>query len=393
MHRSAAHWPPLALTVAQRSMTIHYLKSPYTCSACEMRLPDEMPKPYEVLKPYELPMPLAPFVELANGNKVVPQHYLQFTQSLGSVQEIIHDIDTLALTPIFAAQDEQGLYIQVGLIGRENYARGATTRPQKLVYGRKWRIDRDTPTSEIIQTAFLAVKKAREHEMRELLTLQIAHTGQHSAPFSTHQDLPVMASNRDLLGGSAQAAESIEAIHDLLQRVRFGERTFNVLDVLVRDSSIIVDLRLGPAPLARQQEADLAEFDDWRVSLILESFNPAHFLFSLMDTIIAKSDAMVAEEFAYKGFRRFSREHHPELIASLSTALRPYGRDLANTKFAAGFKSLNYYTDASRVPRLGRGLLAQKNRAIIRAVDDLSGHMPPDLDVDAAEFTAQKSAR
>lgn len=342
-------------------MAIHYLKSTHTCSACEA------------------PMPKAPRVVLANGNKVVPQHYLQFAQSLVSLHEIINDIDTLALTPIFAAQDEQGMYIQVGLIGRENYDRGPNTRPQKIVYGRKWRIDRDIPTSEVIQTAFLAVKKAREHEVRELLTLQDVRTGRYSAPFSSHQDLPLMASNRDLLGGSMQAAGSMDAINDLLQRVRFGERKFRVLDVLVREYSIILDLHLGPAPLARHQEADLAEFDNCTFSLVLESFNPAHFLYSLMESIIAKSDAMLAEVFAYKGFRRFSREHHPELIASLSIALRPYGRDLSDDEFAAGFKSLNYYTDAGRVPRLGQGPLAQKNRAVICAVDNLLGHLPPDF--------------
>ena len=112
-----------------------------------------------------------------------------------------------------------------------------------------------------------------------------------------------------------------------------------------------------------------------------------------METIIAKSDAMVAEVFAYKGFRRFSREHHPELIAALSIALRPYGRDLADAKFAAGFKSLNYYTDAGRVPRVGQGPLAQKNRAIISAVKNLSGHMPPDLEVNITEFIAHRSSR
>ena len=104
-------------------------------------------------------MPQAPSVLLPNGNKVVPQHYLQFKQTLLSLREIINHIDEVPSTPIFADEDEQGMYIQVGLIGRENYDRGQYSRPHKLVYGRKWRIDSDTPTSEIIQTAFLAIKK------------------------------------------------------------------------------------------------------------------------------------------------------------------------------------------------------------------------------------------
>ncbi len=325
-------------------------------------------------------MPQAPSVLLPNGNKVVPQHYLQFKQTLLSLREIINHIGEVPLTPIFADEDEQGMYIQVGLIGRENYDRGQYSRPHKLVYGRKWRIDSDTPTSEIIQTAFLAIKKAREHEVRELLTLKHIHTGRVSAPFSTHQDLPLMANNRDLLEPSYIHQEhDISAIETLLESIHFGERIVHLVNTLIRKQNSILDFRLGRAPLARQHESDLNEFDDWEFSLLVESFNPSHFLYALMDKLIAQSDAMVAEEFSYKGFKRFSRDNDPAHIASLSIALRPYERDMSNHEFATGFRELNYQTDAGRVPRLGQGALADKNRQIILSVNDLLGHMPVDL--------------
>lgn len=328
-------------------------------------------------------MPQAPSVLLSNFNRVVPQHYLQFEQTLLSLREIINDIEALPLTPIFADQDEQGMYIQVGLIGRENYDRGQESRPRKLVYGRKWRIDSNTPTSEIIQTAFLAVKKAREHEMRELLTLKDKRTGKISAPFSTHQDLPLMANNRDLLEGSNIETETdLSAIENILTSIRFGEREIYVVDSLIRKQKILLDFRLGSAPFARQHEGDLQEFDDWTFSLLIESFNPSHFLYALMDKFIAQSDAMVAEAFSYKGFKRFSRDNDPARIASLSIALRPYGRDMGNNEFTSGFRELNYQTDASRVPHLGEGALAEKNRHIIMSVTGLLGHMPVDLYVE-----------
>lgn len=343
-------------------MTVHYLKPHQACSCCEAE------------------MPQAPSVLLSNGNRVVPQHYLQFEQTLLSLREIINDIDGLPLTPIFADQDEQGMYIQVGLIGRENYDRGQQIRPSKLVYGRKWRIDSNTPTSEIIQTAFLAVKKAREHEMRELLTLKDKRTGKISAPFSTHQDLPLMANNCDLLEGSNIDTETdLRAIENILKSIRFGEREIYLVDSLLRKQNILLDLRLGSAPLARQREGDLQEFDGWIFSLLIESFNPSHFLYALMDKLIAQSDAMVAEAFSYKGFTRFSRDNHPAAIASLSIALRPYERDMAKQDFASHFRELNYQTDASRVPRMGGGALAEKNRNIILSVPNLLGHMPVDL--------------
>lgn len=351
-----------SLTLPEMTMTVHYLKPHQVCSCCE----EEMPK--------------APSVVLPNGTRVVPQHYLQFEQSLLSIREIINDIEVGPLTPIFVDEDTQGMYIQVGLIGRENYDRGQDIRPSKLVYGRKWRIDSNTPSSEIVQTAFLAVKKAREHEMRELLTLKDAQSGKISAPFSTHQDLPVMANNRDLLdvGGVAVAAD-LSTIKEVLAYVRFGEREIHLVDSVVRQQHILLDFALGAAPLARQREKDLQEFNDWTFSIIIESFNPSHFLYALMDKFIAHSDLMIAEAFSYKGFKRFSRNNDPRQIASLSIALRPYERDMAKEEFAPRFRELNYQTDASRVPSLGEGPLAEKNRAIIFSVDNLLGHLPPDL--------------
>jgi len=99
-----------------------------------------------------------------------------------------------------------------------------------------------------------------------------------------------------------QHSRVIEAV---LEKVHFGERSIHLVDMLVRENNIIVNHRLGCAPLARQKAGDLTGFDDWTFSLLFESFNPAHFLYLLMDKFIAQSDAMVAEEFSCKGFRRF----------------------------------------------------------------------------------------
>lgn len=355
-------------------MTVHYFKPHEACSCCEAE------------------MPMAPSVLLPNGNRVVPQHYLQFEQTLTSLREIINDIESLALTPIFADQDTQGMYLQVGLIGRENYDRGQYSRPQKLVYGRKWRIDSDTPTSEIIQTVFLAIKKAREHEVRELLTLKDAATGKTSAPFSTHQDLPLMANNRDLLETTSVTEKDygLATLKNLLDQIRFGERKIYITDSVIRERNILLDLRLGSSPLVRQHEGDMKEFDGWEFSLLLDSLNPSHFLYALMEKFIGQSDFLVAEEFSYKGFKRFSRDNSPALIASLSIASRPYERDMGNNEFAPRFRELNYQTDAGRVPRLGQGTLANKNRQIILSVADLLGHMPADLWV--AETSKQLKA-
>ena len=228
------------------------------------------------------------------------------------------------------------------------------------MYGRKWRIDSDTHTSEIIQTVFPAIKKAREHEVRELLTLKDTETGKTSAPLSTHHDLPLMANNRDVLEtkNATQKYYGVTTIGNLLDQIGFGERKIYITDSIFRERNILLDLRLGRSPLARQHKEDMKEFDDWAFGLPLDSFNPSHFLCALMEKFIGKSDFLVTEEFSYKGF---NRDNNPARIASLSIASRPYKRDMDNNEFAPRFLEPNYQTDTGRVPRLGQAVSKQKS--------------------------------
>jgi hypothetical protein len=329
----------------------------------------------------EMRMPHAPSVELPNGKSCIPQHYLRYQQTAESIAEIVVDIDFDAHTPIFASADHSGMYLQVGLVGRENYDRSHQLRPQKLVYGRKWRIDTDTPTSEIIQTAFLAIKKAREHEVRELLTQRDPISGKTSTPFSSHLDLPLMALNLDLVGKAEThaPAPSAERIAEFLAPVRFGQRVIEVLDVLPRpNGTLLVDLQLGELPLARQAEGDLSEFNHLSFTVLLRELSQSELLHEIMAAMVLHSDRLVDERFTYKGFARFSRVHAPARIAQLSIATRPYARDAANASFTPVFKAMNYEVDAARAPALGSGALASKNRSKIAAFGpQLAGHMPP----------------
>jgi len=330
----------------------------------------------------ESPMPYAPSVTLPNGQSHIPQHYLQYQHSAESIQRIVHDIDFSDNTPVFAGEDHQGLYIQVGLIGRENYDRLNSVRPQKLVYGRKWRINADTPTSEIIQTVFLAIKKAREHEVRELLTLKDQSTGKISTPLSNHHDLALMANNRELLLASTPTEAidedmNIETIRRYFQGIQFGQRPIYVTDIEQRrKGQFIVDFKLGISTLARQLEGDLSEYDEAEFSVIVTKKNPSAMLYALMDTLISDSDQYVEEHFTYQGYARFSRRNDPAQISVLSIASRPYARDIHNQAFNPIFKQTNYDTDASRVPSIGTGKLASKNSALIGRYHELLGHMP-----------------
>lgn len=340
----------------------------------------------------ETPIHQAPAVTLADGGSFIPQHYLRYSHTLASVQEIASRVRFADEVLIFAHEDKQGMYIQIGMVGRENYERGNTIRPLKLVYGRKWRIDADTPTSEIVQTIFLAIKKMREHEVRELLTLRDETSGKASTPFSTHHDVHVLARFAPPGTPTATTADASEAIVSWLDPVRFGQRRIALLEVNQhRGGSWIVDLVLGMLPLARAMEADLPEFNHLALTIVLKELSRSELLHQIMQAMIDHSDRAVEAAFQYQGFARFSRTLDPATIAGLSIAARPYARDARNAAFSESFKASNYEVDASRAPALGKGRLADINRHKLAQFTNLSGHMPKGLHTVAQSVQSVRS--
>lgn len=337
----------------------------------------------DALAAAERAMPLAPSVTLAPGLSVVPQHYRQYQQSLASLQQLLSEVALHTAqgvdkhTLFFADEDHAGLYVQVGLIGRENYERSHNLRPHKLVYGRKWRIDPDTPSAEVLQTAFLAAKLAHQHEIRELLTLDHPERGYTSTPMSTHQDFRLMAQHPELLRWETQTqAPTVEQAQAMLAPVRFAQRRIEVVAVWPRSQHVLVDVRLGPAPLARQQEGDWPACDNIQLTLLVTPFNRSALVHALLAALLQLVEQRVEEGFRYRGLARFSRSLDPWALGELSLATRPYGRDLGAGPFAAVFRQSNAQVDASRAPSLGHGPLADKNRALIAQHGDLLGYMP-----------------
>lgn len=327
-------------------------------------------------------MPESPRVQLPDGSFVVPQHYQQYAQTPASISAVLEKISFDEHSLLFCGQDASRMYIQVGLIGRENYERGNVIRPHKLVYGRKWSIDADTPDTEIVQTAMLAIKKAREHEVRELLCLRPPGFMTYSAALSSHQDVDVLQNQGENLKAKATPFEAEETpqsvVRDQLQQMQFGQRPILLKAFKQRENGdFLIDLEFGQAPLARMHEGDLPEYDRLEFSVIISGVE--QFVYALMDTLIQHSDRYVEEHFQYDGFARFSRTLDPFKIAAISLQTRPYSRDMKNVRFEQVFRSRNYEVDASRAARLGVGPLAEINRRKIRAIPQLQGHLPADL--------------
>ena len=95
------------------------------------------------LLPGETPLKQAPKTRLSNGSECIPQHFLEFNHDMHSIRQILKDIRYCDRYPLFVCKDSGGIYLQVGVIGTDNY-QGKNTQPLKIVYGRKWRVESGT---------------------------------------------------------------------------------------------------------------------------------------------------------------------------------------------------------------------------------------------------------
>jgi hypothetical protein len=104
-----------------------------------------------------------------------------------------------------------------------------------------------------------------------------------------------------------------------------------------------------------------------------------------MNALIQRSDRLVDEQFRYRGFARFSQNVDPACLAQLSVVTRTGG--LPDEQFELVRTALNYDTDTRRVPSLGAGMLAHRNRHALRQEGELGGHMPIEFmaELEAAE--------
>jgi len=332
------------------------------------------------LQPGEMPIEHAPNIELESGALCIPQHYLTYDHTRATVEAIILDIDFEPRYPIFVHEDAGGLSLQVGIIGYDNYKSIASQKNPKIVFGRKWRVERQLPTSEIIQTAFIALKKAREHEIRELIRLN--HKGRVTTPFSHHHDLPLMAQNADMFLNTAQVQsmnetempeDSEAAINRLkhsLCALRYDTAKFTLQNIIKLSNGTWI----AEAETIMTAEGQLPELMSATLTLILEDLTINTLFYALMAALIRLSDRYVDETFQYKGFTRFSRRNNVFAIAALSTNLRRPGQE--NQNFEKKLADTNYAIDKSRVPTLTDSNLSKKIRGLLDDYAPFSGIVP-----------------
>jgi hypothetical protein len=323
------------------------------------------------LLPGEKALPSAPKVLLDDGTNCIPQHYLSYQHTIESVGNIVADITYDPHYLLFVDEDNGGIFIQVGIIGLDNYLSHHSQDSQKIVYGRRWRVEPQLPSSEIIQTAFLALMKAREHEIRELIKFK--QDGKMTSPFSCHHDLPLMAMSKSTDAHDESAMMDEAALKRTIAMLEYDGGKFEFIRRLELSSAQqVVSISFHPNATTKLPELLCKP----EINLILDDATENAFLFKLMDFLLHLSNRHVEENFKFKSFARFSRKNSIAKISALSAKTRHKGLTENNADFALMYKQNNYQTDETRVPRLFKSNLGEKLTAQMHRFNIGSGILP-----------------
>ena len=329
----------------------------------------------------EKPIDQASSVTLRNGEQCIPQHYLVFAHDRESVEEIVVNIDFDDKYLIFVSEDSSGIYVQIGIVGFDNYVAIDDQADKKVVYGRKWRVEAQLPSSEIIQTVFLAIKTAREHEVRELL--QLKENNRTTTPFNNHHDLPLMAQNSELVTAEPFKPKerlSRQKIQKYLNKLVYDNSLFSCKSLRdIDENSCLCGVQISKGRHSQLPEIQNRTQDATKnktIYLVLSKMTVNEFHFQLMETLIGESNRYVEERFTYLGFARFSRNNNIHAIADLSYTLRQKETEHKQNKFSAILEESNYHTDKTRVPILKDGPQSNKLRNKLALFGKLNGILP-----------------
>lgn len=338
---------------------------------------DLLPLAYAIA---EEPVAGAPAVTIDETRRCIPQHYLQYNHTYKSVSEIVEDIQFDDRYPIFVSADvsadDSALMVQIGIVGYDNYQPIDEDNKLHIVYGRKWRVERNLPSTEVVQTIFLAIQKAREHEIREVLKLQDTTSGKQSTPFSGHHDTPLLAKiiEVDPTFSHLSLDDTRNKVKQALNHLEFDGLPLSVINIQeVGKERFLIDIAVTNPEKKPASTLFFPEFSDAKFSILIENYNDNAFYHDVMSEFLKLSNQYVAETFAYRGFKRFSKYVDIKRVGEVSIAIRD--KSLAkDSPFEKTIKSVNQQVDSTRAPVLD--VSAVKRPDILCRFENLAGHKP-----------------
>jgi len=315
---------------------------------------------------FEQPLTDAPTVHVSDKLQAVPQQFLSYSQSVDSVQCLLERIQYSSHYQLVAGQEGSATYLQVAIIGHDNY-QAASQRKPKIVYGRKWFIPVHTPSSEIIQTAFLAIQKAQEHEVRERLVVE--HAGCKTTPYSSHMDLPLLCT------AISQSAEqqAVSTSSSLASLTLFGAE-IQLESLVACRAGYLVDVTLGDI------DDPVFHFLSGQ-ALCFQCHTPkdqaptaGNIVTALLAAILERCHQQLARTFLFDGVARFNPDWSPQFLAAFSLATRRIQTPLS-PQFQQRFASMCQQADMAHAPRLPFSA-CQQLLGKLEKMGELEGYLP-----------------
>lgn len=313
----------------------------------------------------------APVAPLRDGGQVVPGQFRQFRLTEQEAQQIVARIELPPGLVAFVGQDPSGggPYVQIGVLGPDNYG-GRDHNPDKLVYGRRWRIEPALPDYELVQTVFAAARDALDHETRELFAID------GRTPFSGHIDATAMAAmlkTGTVTAPKSPELKSLEDVQALLDRTRFAGQKLRVLETehRSRTGTLSVVFELVPTPSSKP----LPGFDGKVFEARAEGTQASDVLHAINEEFRRGALRHLEEGFRIDGIARFSREIHPELLGEISFLTRS-PEALQGGAVSAEGKAFNAAVESERAPTVASGPTTALAEAKIRAQGPLLGNPP-----------------
>ncbi|MGJ8681644.1 hypothetical protein [Paraglaciecola sp.] len=312
----------------------------------------------------EYSLPNSPKLTISESEQIVPQHYLRYRHTIESIESLVIECDYDDKYVIFTSEIDSAPHITIGIVGFDNYKTKST---KKIVYGRNWRVEPNMPTSEIIQTIFLAIQKAKEHENRELL--RVSSKGRVTTPFNNHQDVLLLSKVSQKLTKANSTPVTAGLISKYLPRISYGNLTFKLTSFnQLSASEFLVVLGV--------QQSELSEVPELKecqtITFIIDGNSTNAFLHSLMDCLIQKGNKHVENNFTFKGFSRFSRVNNLEIISEMSLKTRNLHTLPGHDSFIEQWEVEKHTVDKTRVPSIFTHRLKNKVK------DQLAKHAPLD---------------
>ncbi|MEO0368603.1 MAG: hypothetical protein AAF197_07435 [Pseudomonadota bacterium] len=246
-----------------------------------------------------------------------------------------------------------------------------------IVYGRKWRVEPNLPSSEIIQTCLLALKKAREHEIRELFALKSSFYNATSTPFSGHSDIPLIVRTLNHENDQPRHADIAgfrKKVERLVKRLTFDRCGLRIANwEPISNQRVILEIEFTiPSEI---YTADFPELVNAKCTVLISELSINEVLHKILAQLIALSDNFVDKHFKYQGFARFRNSQCLEKIGDISILTRSLS-DVENYSFEETLKHQNYTVDSTRAPKLEDNQWSRRVMASLNWLKGISGHHP-----------------